>query len=115
MSITHDNEHIRPWTPATYRIEVEGLLEESWSERFAGMRITSRKRMDQSIVTCLIGRVMDQSELSGVLNGLAEMHLPILLVENISEDSETGSNQQNLQGGVTADSVGTESEKGLPE
>lgn len=85
MSDESKKEHLRPWEPATYRIEVEGLLEESWSDRFAGMRIRSRKRADDSIVTSLTGRLMDQSELTGVLNGLAEFHLPILSVENIDE------------------------------
>lgn len=84
MSITHDNEHIQPWTPATYRIQIEGLLEDSWSDRFAGMRVKIRKRADQSVVTDLTGPVIDQAELLGVLNGLAELHLPILLVECIS-------------------------------
>jgi hypothetical protein len=86
MSDESKKGHLRPWEPATYRIEVEGLLEESWSDRFAGMRIQSRKRADASIVTCLTGRLMDQSELTGVLNNLAELHLPILRVENIDEE-----------------------------
>ncbi len=85
MSEKSKKEHLRPWEPATYRIEVEGLLEESWSDHFAGMRIRSRKRTDDTIVTCLTGRLMDQAELTGVLNGLAEFHLPILRVENIDE------------------------------
>jgi len=97
MSDIKGNQHLQPWQPATYRIEVEGLLEESWSERFAGMRITSRKRPDQSVVTCLAGRVMDQSELAGVLNGLAEMHLPILSVEHIAEGKETDEGRQDSQ------------------
>jgi hypothetical protein len=78
-------EHLKPWTPATYRIEVEGQLHENWSDLVAGMRITSRKRTDQSIVTCLTGRVTDQSGLTGLLNSLAELHLPILTVENLDE------------------------------
>jgi hypothetical protein len=85
MPDTKNREHLRPWSPASYRIEVEGLLEETWSDRFAGMRITSRKRADRSTVTCLTGRLMDQSELTGVLNGLAELHLPILLVNGLAE------------------------------
>jgi hypothetical protein len=85
MRDRYKKEHLKPWLPATYRIEVEGMMEESWSDRFAGMRIHSRKRADQSIVTCLTGRLQDQSELTGVLNGLAEMHLPILSVENLDE------------------------------
>ena len=75
---------LKPWSQATYRIEVEGRLSTSCADRFAGMRITTRERRDQSIVTCLAGRVMDQSEPTGVLDFLAEMHLPILKVKTLS-------------------------------
>lgn len=75
---------IKLWTPATYRIEVEGHLNESWSDRLAGMRITSRERADQTKVSILIGRMRDQAELSGVLSSLYELHLPILKVEMVS-------------------------------
>lgn len=88
MTDRDKREYLRPWSPARYRIEVEGELEESMSDRFAGMQITIRKRQDQTIVTCLTGRLMDQSELTGVLNGLAEMHLPILSVNNIDEKGD---------------------------
>ncbi len=86
-------KHLLPWSPATYRIEVEGFLEESWSARFAGMRIRSRKRADQSTVTSLTGRLMDQCELTGMLVGLADLHLPILNVENIDEQNGDPSNE----------------------
>jgi hypothetical protein len=76
-----NEKHIKLWTPATYRIEVDGSLSESWSVRFAGMRITVRKRSDQTTVTILKGRVRDQAELSGVLNSLYALHLSILKVE----------------------------------
>jgi hypothetical protein len=52
------------------------------------MRIEVMTRKDQSSVTTLTGRLMDQSELTGVLNGLAEMHLPILSVECVSLENE---------------------------
>lgn len=83
MGDKYKKDHLKPWSPATYRIKVEGLLDESWSDRFAGMRIHSAKRADQSDVTSLTGRLVDQSQLTGVLNGLAELHLPILSVENL--------------------------------
>lgn len=51
MNNNSNEKHIKLWTPATYRIEVEGHLAESWSDRLAGMRITARKRLD--IVTKL--------------------------------------------------------------
>ena len=78
----HSSEkHIKLWTPATYRIEVEGHMDESWSERQAAMRIATRKRADQSSVTTLIGRLRDQARLSGVLNSLYDLHLSILKME----------------------------------
>jgi len=88
MSDTYGIKHLKPWAPATYQIKVEGVLEESWSDQFGGMRIEVMKRKDQSSVTKLTGRLVDQSELTGVLNGLAEMHLPILSVECVSLENE---------------------------
>ena len=85
MNNNNGKEHLRPWAATYYRIEVEGYLEESWSDCIAGMQISYRKRADQSTITCLSGPVMDQAELAGVLNGLAERHLPILKVENVAD------------------------------
>jgi hypothetical protein len=66
---------------------VEGYVDESWSDRLGGMHITSRRRKDQTTVTTLVGRVRDQAELTGLLNSLYELHLPILSVENIDENN----------------------------
>jgi hypothetical protein len=82
-----DGKHLKLWTPATYRIEVEGVLDEIWADNLAGMRISLRKRADQSTVTTLTGLLRDQAELSGVLNGLYELHLPILSVKILTEDN----------------------------
>jgi hypothetical protein len=81
MTQNSNGKHIKLWTPAIYRIEVEGHLAESWSDRLAGMRITACKRADQTTVTILVGRLRDQAELSGVLNSLYGLHLPILKAE----------------------------------
>ena len=86
MTKNSNEKHIKLWTPATYHIEVEGHLAESWSDRLAGMRITARKRIDQTTVTTLIGRLRDQAELSGVLNSLYDLHLSILKVEVVNEE-----------------------------
>ena len=87
MTHEYDGEHLKTWAPATYRIRVEGALDENLSDRLGGMRITSRKRADQSTVTTLTGRVTDQAELTGVLNSLHELHLPILSVNILTEDN----------------------------
>ena len=75
---------IKLWTPVTYLIEVEGHLNESWSECLAGMHITTRKRVDQTTLTTLVGRLRDQAELTGVLNSLHDLHRPIVKVEVVN-------------------------------
>ena len=84
MTAISTKKHIKLWAPATYCIEVEGHLAESWSDRLAGMRITSRKRADRTTVSTLVGRLRDQAELLGVLNGLYNLHLSILKVEVVN-------------------------------
>jgi hypothetical protein len=74
------------WMPATYRIKVQGYLDESRSDFLSGMTITTTSQGDQGVVTTLEGRVRDQAELSGVLNTLYELHLPILSVECLRDD-----------------------------
>ena len=81
MSDSRTRGTIKLWSPATYRIEIQGNLGENWADRLGNMRISSNKRADQSIVTTLTGRLQDQAELLGVLNSLYELHLPILMVE----------------------------------
>ena len=86
MTVNSNEKHIRIWTPATYHIEVVGHLAKSWSDRLAGMRITTRNRADQTPVTILTGRLRDQAELSGVLNSLYDLHLPILKVDVVTDE-----------------------------
>ena len=74
------------YQPATYRITVEGHLESSWSDCLGGMKITTSSHGDQGGITTLVGRVRDQAELSGVLNTLYELHLPLLTVKVLPPD-----------------------------
>jgi len=72
--------------PGKYRIVVDGHLDESWSDRLAGMHITTTsKTKNGTQATNLIGHLRDQTQLSGVLNALYELHLSILLVEFLEE------------------------------
>ena len=68
-------------TPATYRIRVQGKLDHSWSDRLGGMAITTTATADKLPVTVLVGHLIDQAALAGVLNTLYELHLPLLSVE----------------------------------
>jgi hypothetical protein len=87
MANEDKTKHQKLWTPAIYSITVEGHLDESWSDRLGGMGITTRTRADKTTVSTLVGRMRDQAQLTGVLNTLYELHLPILSVENLSEDN----------------------------
>ena len=89
MTGTQQIRSIRFEKPGKYLIEVEGRLDEHWSDRLAGMRITKSGSEGETPVTSLVGHLRDQAQLSGVLNGLYELHLPILLVEYLPADNGT--------------------------
>jgi hypothetical protein len=88
---THRMAHSNSWkgfkleTPSNYRIRVQGHLDSTWSNRLGGMAIISEPFAYKPAVTILEGHLPDQASLSGVLNTLYEMHLPLLSVENLDE------------------------------
>ena len=71
--------------PGIYRIRVLGFLDQSWSGRLGGLRITTSSLQDQegpvTEFTELVGKVRDQAELAGILNTLYESHLTLVSVE----------------------------------
>jgi hypothetical protein len=77
--------------PATYRIVVRGRLTADWRDRLAGMSISDISAGQDAYKTELCGLMRDQAELSGVLDTLYNLHLPILSVEQI--DDCTGRDQ----------------------
>ena len=72
-------------TPATYRIRVQGHIGSDWDDRFGGMTLTRETKAEDLKTTTLSGHLPDQAALSGVLNTLYELHLPLLKVECIDE------------------------------
>lgn len=83
--------HLTSWkglelaTPATYRIRVQGHIASDWVDRFGGMTLTCKTTAEKLKVTVLEGHLTDQAALSGVLNTLFDLHLPLLNVECIDE------------------------------
>ena len=75
-------------TPASYRIRVRGELDESFSDRLGGLTITINSAGERGPVTTLLGRLADQAAVSGVLNALYELHLPVLSVERLTEEED---------------------------
>jgi hypothetical protein len=81
-------------TPATYRIRVKGYLDSGWSDRLGGLTITPASQDEVTQVTTLVGQVVDQAALAGVLSALYTLHLPLLSVEYLS-DTESGQGRQH--------------------
>ena len=69
---------------ADYRICVQGHLDESWSERLGGLEVQSTL---ETTITTLTGSLPDQAALSGVLNTLYDLQLPMLSVELLHRPS----------------------------
>ena len=82
MPEDRNGKHLKLWTPARYRICVKGSLDPSWSDRLGGMSITTTGQADETPVSTLVGRQLDQAALMGVLNGLYDYyHCPLLSIE----------------------------------
>jgi hypothetical protein len=71
-------------SPAMYRIRVQGRVPTRWCDCLEGMTITVGLQEAEPLVTTLLGDLLDQAALTGVLNTLYELHLPVLSVERLS-------------------------------
>jgi hypothetical protein len=75
------DEGLRAHTGAIYRIEIRGLLDDSWSARLGGLSITSVQDLEYGDqITTLEGSVPDQAALLGILNTLYNLKLPLIAV-----------------------------------
>ena len=84
MPIEPNGGNLRFEKPAIYRIRVAGHIDDSLSDQLGGMVITRAFTADSRPITILVGHMNDQAALSGVLNELYELHLPLLTVESLS-------------------------------
>lgn len=69
---------------ATYAIWVLGALDDEWSERLGGLQVR-RVRAGAQPMTELVGEVVDQTALAGVLTTLYQLGLPIVSVDRLVE------------------------------
>ena len=84
--MTPSTHRLSLYTPATYRIQVQGQLDESWSSRLGGMTIGSATSPERGPVTLLEGTLLDQASLAGVLNTLYLLGLPVISVKYIETE-----------------------------
>ena len=69
-------------SPTNYKIQVRGNLDDSWSERLSGLKI---KPVTEKATTIITGSLSDQAALSGVLNTLYDLQLPVVSVEHLPQ------------------------------
>jgi hypothetical protein len=71
--------------PETYRIEIEGRLDEDWSDWFDGLIISTEDK-EGIPTTTLTGAVVDQAALHGILNRIWNLSLKVISVIQIETD-----------------------------
>lgn len=74
---------------ARYRICVQGMIDQAWSEAFTNMAITLHSPVDSNPVTVLEGDVLDQAELIGLIDHLYGLGLSLLLVQALESQEST--------------------------
>jgi hypothetical protein len=70
----------------TYEIILQGHLSSQWSSWFNGFTIT----LDQHGRTILVGPVIDQAALHGVLKKIRDLGLPLISVNRLDRGEEAG-------------------------
>lgn len=86
-----------PPEQSLYRIEVDGRLDDRWSEWFSGLAVaTCAGEPPRSTLT---GRV-DQTALRGILNRLWDLNLALISVRRLPTPPRSGASPQN-QGAST--------------
>jgi hypothetical protein len=70
---------------ATYKVSVQGRLDESWSDWFHGVTVIVDSNSDGPTLTTLTGTVADQAALHGLLDQIRDLGLPLLEVTRLVE------------------------------
>ncbi len=63
-----------------YEFRLKGHLDDRWSEWFGGLAV----QRQEDGTTLLVGAVVDQAALHGVLNGIRDLGLTIISVQRVS-------------------------------
>ena len=70
--------------PARYRICAQGRFSPSWLDMLSGEWAIAGDPADRPGATALVGRVMDQAALIGVIEQLYSLGLPLLSIEHLA-------------------------------
>lgn len=70
--------------PTIYEIRIKGHLGDRWVDRFEGMTLTH----ESDGTTELRGPLADQAALHGLLNGIMDLGLALISVQQVSPNGE---------------------------
>jgi hypothetical protein len=76
-----------PNQPEIYQIVLQGHLSSQWSDWFDGFTITP----DEHGQTILVGPVIDQAALYGVLKKIRDLGIPLISINRLDPGEETTS------------------------
>ena len=72
--------------PEVYEIRIKGQIDKRWAAWFDGLAVTNTEDGE----TVLVGPVIDQTALHGLLAKVRDLNLPLLSVRRIKLESQTG-------------------------
>jgi hypothetical protein len=78
MSDIHDPKYDAD-QPLVYQIRIKGHLGQQWTDWFEGLTITQEENGN----TLLIGPVIDQAALHGILKKVRDLGIPLLSVNSV--------------------------------
>jgi hypothetical protein len=77
-----------PRPPVVYQIRIKGHLGPQWSDWFEGLTLTQESNGD----TLLIGPVVDQAALHGLLRKVRDLGMPLISVHRVQAGQADTSN-----------------------
>lgn len=81
--------------PAMYRICVLGGLESSWAERLWGMKTDPIEPTTEQETTEMVGEVVDQAALVGIINALYNSGHTVVSVERLLPNADLRRDDEN--------------------
>ena len=77
--------------PTIYEIRIKGHLGDRWADRFEGMTFAH----ESDGTTLLCGPLVDQAALHGLLNGIRDLGLVLVSVQQKSPNTQAKRSDQN--------------------
>lgn len=72
--------------PGCYQIEVQGSISAKWLDRLGAMQVIASADTSDKGLTVLRGSVIDQAELSGILNTLYGLQLRLISIQFLGNE-----------------------------